>query len=53
MAAFNLAHDTPLPLFAWLQGHPAVAARFGKLMGAMRASPAWHVRHLVDDDTCH
>lgn len=46
--AFNVAFDTELPMFGWLRGQPEHARRFAGLMGAMRSSPAWHVRHLVD-----
>jgi len=46
--AFNVAFDTPLPMFAWLKAHPDHAGRFGRLMHAMHASPAWDTRHLVD-----
>lgn len=46
--AFNVAFDTPLPMFAWLKSNPEHANRFGRLMYAMHSSPAYDVRHLVD-----
>ena len=46
--AFNVAHDTALPMFAWLKGEKEHSARFGRLMGAMRAAPIYSVSHLVD-----
>lgn len=46
--AFNLAFDTPLPMFGWLESNPDHASRFGRLMHAMHSSPAYDVRHLVD-----
>jgi 6-hydroxytryprostatin B O-methyltransferase len=46
--AFNVAFDTPLPMFAWLKSEPEHASRFGRLMGAMKSSPTYSVQHLVD-----
>ena len=46
--AFNVAHETDLPMFAWLKGEPEHSARFGRLMGAMRAAPIYSVSHLVN-----
>jgi 6-hydroxytryprostatin B O-methyltransferase len=45
--AFNVAYDTPLPMFAWLKQHPDHATRFGRLMHAMHTSPVYDVKHLV------
>ncbi|KIW08972.1 uncharacterized protein PV09_00881 [Verruconis gallopava] len=45
--AFNVAFQTPLPMFAWLKGEPEHSERFGRLMGAMRAAPIYSVDHLV------
>jgi hypothetical protein len=46
--AFNVAYETPLPMFAWLKGEPEHSERFGRLMGAMRQAPIYSVSHLVD-----
>jgi 6-hydroxytryprostatin B O-methyltransferase len=46
--AFNVAFDTPLPMFAWLKGEPEHSERFGRLMGAMKAAPVYSVQHLVN-----
>jgi 6-hydroxytryprostatin B O-methyltransferase len=46
--AFNVAYDTPLPMFAWLKGEPEHYERFGRLMGAMRQAPIYSVKHLVE-----
>lgn len=46
--AFNVAYETPLPMFAWMKGEPEHSERFGRLMGAMRQAPIYSVSHLVD-----
>jgi 6-hydroxytryprostatin B O-methyltransferase len=46
--AFNVAFDTPLPMFGWLKSEPEHAARFGRLMGAMKSQPTYSIQHLVD-----
>jgi len=46
--AFNVAFNTPLPMFGWLKGEPEHAARFGRLMGAMKSAPSYDVQHLVN-----
>ncbi|KAF2399588.1 S-adenosyl-L-methionine-dependent methyltransferase [Trichodelitschia bisporula] len=45
--AFNVAFETPLPMFGWLKGAPDHAARFARLMTAINTSPAYDVKHLV------
>jgi 6-hydroxytryprostatin B O-methyltransferase len=46
--AFNVAFDTPLPMFAWLKGEPENSERFGRLRGSMKAAPVYSVQHLVN-----
>lgn len=46
--AFNVAYDTPLPMFAWMKGEPEHSERFGRLMDAMRQAPIYSVSHLVN-----
>lgn len=46
--AFNVAFDTALPMFQYMQGHPEKAQRFAGLMKGMSSSPRYHLRHLVE-----
>ncbi|KAF2093822.1 S-adenosyl-L-methionine-dependent methyltransferase [Rhizodiscina lignyota] len=44
--AFNLAFDTPLPMFGWMGQHPEVAQRFKRLMVGMTKSEKYSPRYL-------
>ncbi|KAF1813460.1 S-adenosyl-L-methionine-dependent methyltransferase [Eremomyces bilateralis CBS 781.70] len=45
---FNVAFDTEMPMFKYMQNHPAKAKRFAGLMQGMASSPRYHLRHLVE-----
>jgi hypothetical protein len=44
--AFNLAMDTPIPMFPWMGQHPEVADRFKRLMVGMSKSPKYSPKPL-------
>lgn len=46
--AFNIAYDTPLPMFPWMGQHPETAQRFKRLMMSMTASEKYSPRHLAE-----
>lgn len=46
--AFNIAYDTPLPMFPWMGQHPETAQRFKRLMMSMTASEKYSPRYLAE-----
>ena len=44
--AFNIAFDTPLPMFGWMGQHQVVAQRFKRLMVGMTKSEKYSPRFL-------
>ncbi|EON68389.1 hypothetical protein W97_07647 [Coniosporium apollinis CBS 100218] len=46
--AYNIAFDTPLPMFEYLSRHKDRAERFAGTMGAMTATEGYNVSHLVN-----
>lgn len=46
--AYNIAFDTPLPMFEYLSHHKDRVERFAGTMGAMTATEGYNVSHLVN-----
>ena len=47
-SAWNVANNTELPIFRYLEGHPERAQRFAKTMAALTTTDGYHVRHLLN-----
>ncbi len=47
-SAWNIANDTELPIFRYLEGQPERAQRFARTMTAMTTTDGYHVRHLIN-----
>ena len=47
-SAWNLANNTELPIFKYLEGHPERAQRFARTMTALTTTDGYHIRHLIN-----